>query len=70
MMDKRYHEKFTSMLADCCWTLARNAPEQLHKQQTKRSRKKNRTFIATCVLYIYLKYVINVCGFLRNRSQF
>jgi hypothetical protein len=25
----------TSMLADYCWTLARNAPEQLHKQQAK-----------------------------------
>ena len=39
-MEKRYQEKwFTSMLADCCWTLVRNAPEQLHKRQAKRSHK-------------------------------
>jgi len=39
-MEKRYQEKwFTSMLADYCWTLVRNAPEQLHKRQAKRSRK-------------------------------
>jgi hypothetical protein len=25
----------TSMLADYCWTLARNAPEQLHKRHIK-----------------------------------
>ena len=36
MMEQRYQEKSTSMLADCCWTLARNAPEQLHKQQTSK----------------------------------
>jgi hypothetical protein len=27
------------MLIDYCWTLARNAPEQLHKGQAKWSRK-------------------------------
>jgi hypothetical protein len=33
-MDKRYQGKWsTSMLADYCWTLARNAPEQQHKRQ-------------------------------------
>jgi hypothetical protein len=29
----------TSKLVDYCWTLARNAPGQLHKQQAKRSLK-------------------------------
>ena len=39
-MEKRYPAKLsTSMLADYCWTLARNAPEQLHKRQAKRNRK-------------------------------
>jgi hypothetical protein len=39
-MEKRYQGKrSTSMLADYCWTLARNAPGQLHKQHAKRSRK-------------------------------
>ena len=39
-MEKRYQGKWsTSMLADYCWTLIRNAPEQLHKRQAKRSRK-------------------------------
>jgi len=27
-------------------------------------------FIVTCLMYIFLKYTINFCGFLRNRSQF
>ena len=68
-MEKRYQGKWsTSMLADYCWTLVRNALGQLHTRQAKRSRK--RTFIVTCLLYIFLKYIINVCGFLRNRSQF
>jgi len=53
-----------------CWTLVRNAPEQLHKRQAARSRKKKRTFIVTCPMYRFLKYIINVCGFLGNRSQF
>jgi hypothetical protein len=36
MMEKRYQGKWsTSMFADYCWTLARNAPEQLHKRQAK-----------------------------------
>jgi hypothetical protein len=39
-MEKRYQGKWsTSMLADYCWTLTRNAPEQLHKRQAKRSCK-------------------------------
>jgi hypothetical protein len=37
--EKRYRGKWsTSMLADYCWTLVRNAPEQLHKRQAKRNR--------------------------------
>jgi len=32
MMEERYQGKWSSsMLADYCWMLARNAPEQLHK---------------------------------------
>jgi len=27
-------------------------------------------FIVKCLMYIFRKYIINVCGFLRNRSQF
>jgi cation transport ATPase len=70
-MEKRYQGKWsTSTLADCCWTLVRNAPEQLHKRQAKRSRKLKRTFIVKCLMYVFLKYIINVCGFLRNCSQF
>ena len=39
-MEKRYQGKWSSsMLADCCWMLVRNAPEQLHKQQAQLSRK-------------------------------
>ena len=39
-MEKRYQGKWsTSTLADYSWTLVRNAPEQLHKRQAKRSRK-------------------------------
>jgi len=39
-MEKRYQGKWsTSMLADYCWTLATNTPEQLRKRQAKRSRK-------------------------------
>jgi len=39
-MEKRYQGKWSiSMLVDYCWTFARNAPEQLHKRQAKRSRK-------------------------------
>jgi hypothetical protein len=39
-MEKRYQGKWsTSMLADYCWTLTRNAPEQLHKRQAKRGHK-------------------------------
>ena len=40
VMEKRYEGKWSNfMLADYCWTLARNAPERLHKRQAKRSRK-------------------------------
>ena len=39
-MEKRYQGKrSTCTLADYCWTLIRNAPEQLHKRQAKRSRR-------------------------------
>jgi hypothetical protein len=40
-MEKRYQQGrwSTSLMADNCWTLARNAPEQLHKRQAKRNRK-------------------------------
>jgi hypothetical protein len=43
-----------------CW-LARNAPEQLFKRQAKRIRKYKWTFIATCLMYTYLKCILNVC---------
>jgi hypothetical protein len=70
-MEKRYQGKWsTSMLADYCWMLTRNAPEQLHKRQAKQSREYKRTFILKCLMYIFLKCIINVCGFLRNCSQF
>jgi len=36
MMERRYQGKWsTSKLTDYCWTLTRNAPEQLHKRQAK-----------------------------------
>jgi len=39
-MEKRYQGKWSiSILGDYCWTLARNAPEQLHKRQARRSPK-------------------------------
>jgi len=71
-MAKGYQGKWsTSMSADYCWTIARSAPEQLHKQQAKRSGKQKRTFnIVKCLMYIFLKYVTNVCGFIKNRCQF
>jgi len=35
-MEKRYQEKWSnSLLADYCQTLARNAPQQLHKATGK-----------------------------------
>jgi hypothetical protein len=38
-MEKKYQGKWsTSMLADYCWTLTRNAPEQLHKLQAVKSQ--------------------------------
>jgi len=68
-MEKRYQGKWSSsMLADCCWTLDRSGPEQLHKRKAKRSRR--RTWIITCLLYRFVKCVINICRFRRNRSQF
>ena len=60
-MEKRYQGKWsTAMLADCCWTFARSAPEQLHWRQAKRSRNYKRTFIVKCLMYIFLKYTINL----------
>ena len=39
-MEKRYQGKQSnSMLADYCWKFSRNAPEQLHKRQARRSHK-------------------------------
>jgi hypothetical protein len=39
-MEKRYQGKWsTAMLADYCWTIIRDAPEQPHKRQAKRIRK-------------------------------
>ena len=39
-MEKRNQGKWSSsMFADYCWTLVRNAPEQLHKRQANRRRK-------------------------------
>jgi hypothetical protein len=70
-MEKRYQWNWsTPMLANCCWTLASNAPEQLHKRQAKRSDKQKQPFIVTCLTYLFLKHIINVCGFLRNSSHF
>jgi len=71
-MAKGYQGKWsTSMSADYCWTIARSAPEQLHKRQAKRSGKQKRTFnIVKCLMYIFLKYVTNVFGFIKNRCQF
>jgi len=70
-MEKRYQGKWsTSMSTAYCRTLARNAPDQLHKRQAKRSCKEKQTFIVTCLTYIFLKYIIKFCGFLRNRSKF
>jgi hypothetical protein len=39
-MEKQYQGRWsTSMFADYCWTLARNAPQQLHKRQAKQNCK-------------------------------
>jgi hypothetical protein len=39
-MEKLYKGKWSnSMLAEYCWKLIRNAPQQLHKRQAKRIRK-------------------------------
>jgi len=44
-MEKRYQRKWKcAMLADCCWTLARDAPPMEYKRQAKR-KKKIRDFI-------------------------
>ena len=38
-MEQRYQGKWsTTMLADYCWTLPRDAPEQLYKRQAKKSK--------------------------------
>ena len=38
-MEQRYQGKWsTTMLADYCWTLRRDAPEQLYKRQAKKSK--------------------------------
>jgi len=43
-MEKRYQGKWNcAMLADCCWTLARDAPTVECKRQAK--RKKSRDFV-------------------------
>jgi hypothetical protein len=61
-MEKWYQGKWsTTMLANYFWTLARNAPEQLHEREAKRSRKEKRTFIVTGPMYVFLKYIINIC---------
>jgi len=41
-----------------------------HKRQAKQSSKKKRTFIVKCLMDTFLKYLINVCGSLKNRSKF
>lgn len=39
-MEHRYRGKWsTTMLAHYCWTLPRDAPEQLYKRQAKKSKK-------------------------------
>jgi hypothetical protein len=51
-MEKRYQGKWsTSMLADYCWTLIINAPEQLHKRQAKLKSQVEADF------YRYMSYV-------------
>ena len=52
------------------WTLARNAPEQLQKRQAKGNRKEKMTFIIKCLMYIFLKYIINVADFLETVANF
>ena len=40
-MEKRYEGKWNcAMLADCCWTLARDVPTVEYKRQAKRKNKK------------------------------
>jgi hypothetical protein len=42
-MEKRYQGKWNcAMLADCCWTLARDAPTMECKRQAKRKKKNTR----------------------------
>jgi hypothetical protein len=39
-MEKRYQGKWNcAMLADYCWTLAKDAPTVEYKRQTKRKKK-------------------------------
>lgn len=43
-MEQRYQGKWsTSMLADYCWTLRRDAPEQVYKRQAKKLKIKSMT---------------------------
>jgi len=40
-IEKRYQGKWIcAVLADCCWTLARDAPAMEYKRQAKRTEKK------------------------------
>ena len=44
-MEKRYQGKWNcALLADYCWTLARDAPTMAYKRQAKRKKKKNTRF--------------------------
>ena len=41
LIEKRYEAKWNcAMLADYCWTLARDAPNMEYKRQAKRKKKK------------------------------
>ena len=45
-MEKRYQGKWNcAMLADCCWTLARDAPNMDRKRQKKKEKKKVILFV-------------------------
>ena len=42
-MEKRYHGKWNwAMLADYCWTLARDVPTVEYKRQAKRKKKEKK----------------------------
>ena len=45
-MEKRYQRKWNcAMLAECCWTLARDAPTVEYKRQAKWGRGKKKLFV-------------------------